>query len=232
MTKERVNAVDRALTILDTFKSHQDAMYLKDIALATGFYKSTILRLLGSLEAFGYIRKSQSGQYFLGPTLWQLGNRYQQSLNMESQVRPVLKQLVEITGENASFYIRDQNKRVCLYRESSRQSIQHSIIEGEHLPLQRGAAGKILMAFTFKNNDPDGLSDIRARGYYYSSGERDRFTAAVAAPVFDHTGQCAGALAVSGLRDRFTEKALPNIKREVIRQAALLSMALGALPDE
>ena len=232
MTKHRVDAVDRALTILDTFKSGQSAQHLKDIALATGYYKSTILRLLGSLEAFGYIRKTQNGLYYLGPKLWQLGNRYQQSLNTESQVRPVLKQLADYCNESASFYIRDNDHRVCLYRESSTQTIQHAIIEGEHLPLDVGAAGKILLAFTEAENHPDKLKKTRADGYYFSSGERDRYTAAIAAPVFDHTNRCLGALAVSGLRDRFNQKAVSKFKREVIKQAALLSSALGASADE
>ena len=232
MTKDRVEAVDRALTILDTFKSGQSAQHLKDIAKATGYYKSTILRLMGSLEAFGYIRRTQNGLYYLGPKLWQLGNRYQQSLDTESQIRPVLKHLTEYCNESASFYIRHNDQRVCLYRETSTQTIQHAIIEGEHLPLNVGAAGKVLVAFTDAENLSDSDKKTRADGYYFSSGERDRYAAAIAAPVFDHSDQCLGALAVSGLRDRFNKKAVSKFKREVIKQAARLSSALGACTDE
>lgn len=228
MTKGRVDAVDRALTILEVFNSGQDALHLKDIAQATGYYKSTILRLMGSLEAFGYIRRNQAGMYSLGPALWQLGNRFQQSLNIETQIRPVLKNLVKISNENASFYIRDNNKRVCLYRENSTQAIQHAIAEGEHLPLNQGAAGKILLAFNDTAKNSDGLLKIRSQGYYYSSGERDRYSAAIAAPVFDHTNHCLGALTISGLRERFTNKAVSRLKFEVIKQATQLSNTLGS----
>lgn len=228
MTKNRVDAVDRALTILDVFDAEKRNLHLKDIAKATGYYKSTILRLMGSLEAFGYVRRSEAGLYSLGPKLWQLGNRYHQSMDIESHVRAALKKLVEDTGENASFYIRDKTVRVCLYRENSRHAIQHAIIEGEHLPLDQGAAGKVLLAFDKTVTPSAALRKVRSQGYYYSAGERDRYAAAIAAPVFDHANQCLGALAVSGLRERFTDKALPRFRLALIRQASQLSTILGS----
>ncbi len=232
MTKDRVQAVDRALSILEAFTIDQNALSLKDIAKATGYYKSTILRLIGSLEAFGYIRRDQAGLYSLGPKPWQLGNRYQQSMNIESLIRPVLKQLVIYSNENASFYIKHEDQRVCLYRENSRQAIQHTVIEGEHLPLHQGAAGKVLTAFNDTDKRSDVLKKIRVQGYYFSSGERDKYTAAIAAPVFNHTNRCLGALTVSGLRERFTKTNVSKLKLAVIQKAAQLSTSLGSSLDE
>ena len=143
----RVEAVDRALSILDAFASGRAVLSLKDVAEATGLYKSTILRLCGSLEAFGYIRRGQDGLFRLGPKLWQLGNQYQHGFNLEVYVRPVLRQIVDDTNETASFFIRDKSDRVCLFRENSRQPIRHAVEEGLRLPLDRGAAGRILRAF-------------------------------------------------------------------------------------
>ena len=50
MSTDRVEAVERALAVLDAFQTDRTEMTLAEIAVATGFYKSTILRLAGSLE--------------------------------------------------------------------------------------------------------------------------------------------------------------------------------------
>ncbi len=226
-TRNRVDAVDRALSILDVFAAGRDALGLKEIADATGLYKSTILRLCGSLEAFGYVRRGADGAYRLGPKLWQLGNQYQSGFDMAVYVRPVLRAIVDETDETASFYIRDKKDRVCLYRENSRQPIRHAIEEGLRLPLNRGAAGKVLTAYNGAAKDSDEARGIRRRGSYYSSGERDPYAAAVAAPVFGRDGACVGAIAVSGLRERFTRKAAKRFRDIVVRHASELSRALG-----
>jgi len=57
MATDRVEAVERALGILGAFTAEQGALSLRELAGATGLYKSTILRLCGSLEHFGYLRR-------------------------------------------------------------------------------------------------------------------------------------------------------------------------------
>ncbi|MDH3639450.1 MAG: IclR family transcriptional regulator [Gammaproteobacteria bacterium] len=227
-TKNRVEAVDRALRILDVFAAERDHLTLKDIAAATGLYKSTILRLCGSLEAFGYLHRGGDGLYRLGPKVLQLGTQYQRGFAMESYVRPVLRAIVDETEETASFYIRDRKDRVCLYRENSRQPIRHVIEEGLRLPLDRGAAGKLLMAYTDATKKSEEARRVRRRGSYFSSGERDPYAAAVAAPVFGSGSVCVGVLAVSGLRERFTPKAVKKFTTIVLEHAHELSQALGA----
>ena len=57
MAQDRVEAVERALTVLEVFDSSQEAFALAELAEATGFYKSTLLRLLGSLARFDYVQR-------------------------------------------------------------------------------------------------------------------------------------------------------------------------------
>lgn len=224
----RVEAVDRALSILDAFASGRAVLSLKDVAEATGLYKSTILRLCGSLEAFGYIRRGQDGLFRLGPKLWQLGNQYQHGFNLEVYVRPVLRQIVDDTNETASFFIRDKSDRVCLFRENSRQPIRHAVEEGLRLPLDRGAAGRILRAFHGDAVASKQSAGIREQGFYFSDGERDPYAAAVAAPVFGTDDACLGALAISGLRERFGPGTVERLGKIAMRHARELSRILGS----
>src|SRR4051812_50087674 len=73
MSTDRVEAVERALAVLDAFQADRAEMTLAEIAAATGFYKSTILRLAASLERSGYLVRAENGVFRLGPAVWRLG---------------------------------------------------------------------------------------------------------------------------------------------------------------
>jgi DNA-binding IclR family transcriptional regulator len=205
MTQDRVEAVERALAILDAFDAEQPRRTLAELAAATGLYKSTILRLAGSLEHCGYLLRQEDGAWRLGPALGRLGTVYRSGFDLADAIRPELARLVEATRETASFYVRDGDSRVCLYRQNSPQAARHHLDEGAQLPLTAGASARILMAFT--TPEDAGGAAIRAQGHYVSLGERDPLVAAVSVPVFDGAGRFRGALAVSGLAARFTATA-------------------------
>ena len=216
MSNDKVEAVERALAILDAFRADRPAMTLGEIATATGFYKSTILRLAGSLERLGYLIREESGVFRLGPAPWRLGSIYRASFDLGDAIRPQLRRLVEATGETASFYVREGQTRVCLFRHNSPHSARHHLDEGTELPLTAGASAHVLLAFTGGRPKAKAVQD---RGHYISLGERDPQVAAVSVPLFDLAGKFRGALAISGLIGRFKDKA---------RQAALAELQVSA----
>ena len=203
MAQDRVEAVERALGILGAFGDGAEGLALGDLAAKTGLYKSTILRICGSLEANGYLIRSDDGVFRLGPTLWRLGSLYRMTFDLGEHVRPVLRSLVEETGESASFYVRDGNHRICLYRQNSTHSLRHHIDEGAQLPLDRGASGRVLLAFSGENGAA--FDAIRRDGYHVSLGERVSDVVAVSVPLLTTAGTLRGALAVSGPISRFDE---------------------------
>jgi DNA-binding IclR family transcriptional regulator len=242
MSNDKVEAVERALTVLNSFHADRPVMTLGEIAAATGFYKSTILRLTASLERLGYVVRDESGVFRLGPALVRLGSIYRAGFNLGEAIRPELRRLVTATGETASFYIREGQSRVCLFRHNSPHSARHHLDEGAALPMTAGASAHVLLAFsdadtantktassktasskTAKAKSAKDFSAkelaVRQRGHYISLGERDPHVASVAVPVFDLAGQFRGALAVSGLVGRFQDRA---------RQVALAELAESA----
>lgn len=222
-----VVAVDRALTILDAFRGTSGPLSLKDISERTGFYKSTTLRLLGSLETFGYIRRLENGGYNLGPKLAELAAVYQASFNLEPLVRPVLENIVRMTSESASFYVPEGDKRICLFRCDATQVIRDHIRVGDALGPSQGASGKAITAFL------DGLpAGTKADDLMFNSvGERHADMAAVAAPVFGLGDKLVGSLTISGPATRFNAKLRKQYARTVLHEAVGLSIQLGATPE-
>lgn len=224
-----VAAVGRALTILAVFAERDDALTLAQISQSTGFYGSTILRLIESLKDYGYIRRLADGRYDVGPEPMRLARRYQESFRLGDVVMPVLRRLAEESGTTASFYVINGNVRVCLHRVEPARVVRVSSHEGDRLPLDRGAAGKILRAFSGARLEP--FETIRRTCYATSFGERDPQTAAIAAPVFGVGQELRGALNLSGLREHFTARHIALLRRHVLASAAQLTEALGGDPS-
>ena len=218
MNEQKVDAVERALMLLDCFGVEDRSLSLAQLAERSGLYKSTILRLASSLERFGYLLRGEDGRYRLGPTLWRLGSAYRLGFDMAEHIRPELRRLVEVTGETASFYVREGDARVCLYRLNSPRAVRHHLEEGQRLPLNGGASAKILLAW-----GDGGNKAVREAGYAVSLGERDPDIAAVAVPVLSAQRQLRGALAVSGLITRFGETERVSALRSLRESAARLS---------
>jgi DNA-binding IclR family transcriptional regulator len=101
-----------------------------------------------------------------------------------------------------------------------------NIKTGDRLPLDRGAPGKVLLAF--EGCQGKAYDDARNKGYAMSFGDRDPHCAAVAVPVFKYPRELCGALSVSGPQTRFTTRYAQRILPQVMAAAEHLSRALGA----
>ena len=204
-----VEAVERALRILDSLGPDGNATSLAELSRRTGFHKSTILRLAVSLTRFGYLVRDEEGLFRLGPTTWRIGSGYRHVGTLARTVRPELARLSGSTQETASLYVREGDTRVCLLRHEPDRAIRHAVAEGTILPLSRGAAGAVLLAFS---DFPDeGDAGVRTAGHAISRGERDAEVAAVAVPLHSPSGRLIGALTLSGLVTRFGPENVPGL---------------------
>jgi DNA-binding IclR family transcriptional regulator len=223
-----VEAVDRALTLLEAFLNDKPTLSLHELAAQTGFYKSTILRLAASLERFGYVRRREDNRYQLGPTCVRLGSAHEAAFNFRELLQTAIRDLAASSNETASYYIRDGKERVCMLHQSSNRAIRHHVDEGARLPLDRGAAGIVLLAFGGEKGSR--FERIRREGHAVSLGERDPDAAAVSVPLFDAHDRLLGALSVSGLRTRFTPKAVAAVRASLLETAARLEHEFGRAP--
>jgi DNA-binding IclR family transcriptional regulator len=216
-----VAAVNRALAILDSFSEEAAALTLAQISKKTGLYKSTILRLLQSLEAFDYVRRLDSGLYVLGPTPVRLGTLAKKGFHPAEVLMPVLRDLVQATSESASFYVRSGNMRLCAYRIDSPRSVRDNVQIGQLIPLNKGAGGHVLL--DFENFSRAELENGVKRLVHVTRGERDSETAAIACPVFGPEMKLEGALSISGPIHRFDDQAVAKMTPHLIDAARSLT---------
>lgn len=226
--KQLAQTVTKALLLLDEFLEGAPEIALSKMTARTGMHKTTILRLCASLEEAGYLQREPGAAYRLGPKIWRLAQAYRHNLHIEDLIRPVLGRIRDATGESVSYYVREGNQRVCLFRENSRAVIRHHLEEGARLPLDRGVVGRVLMAFSGARG-PD-FTAIRRDGSLVAEG-REPHTTSVAVPVIDARGGLAGALVVSGPSARFAPpqcaEALALIAAAARQLATVMPVATG-----
>lgn len=223
-----VAAVDRAMSILRVIAAQATPMSLADIARETGLYKSTALRLIASLERASLVFRRTDGHYVLGSYAFALGRAYEHTHHLQEVLRPVLCDLVTQGCESASFHVYDTHEtRLCILRIDSAHSTLDSVHAGDLLPMDRGAAGKLLRAFYGTGLRPD-ASNVQA----VSMGERDPHCAAVAVAVFGAGDEMIGAISLSGPKERFTPAAIEMMTSKSRVAAAQVTRELGgAWPD-
>ncbi len=220
-----VAAVERALAILDAFTEQDRTLSLAVLAERTGYYKSTLLRLAATLEQRGYLTRLADRSWRLGPAASRLGSVFQAAFDLGDVVEPVLQKLVRETGETAAFHVREGSVRISLYRVESPQRIRDHVRQGEHLPLDRGAGGKVLLAFSGAKGAE--FDRIRKRCVCVSDGDRVAGLGGLSVPVFGLGQQLVGALTISAPLSRFDKRAADKWEPLVLAQAAALTRALG-----
>lgn len=208
-------AVDRALSLLACFRSGDNALTLTELATRSQLYKSTVLRLLASLEHARLVQKLGNGHYALGAEVARLHGIYAASFSLDRVVMPVLQALMKATRESAAYHVLrgegNEQVRLCLYRVDSPQPIRDFIQAGDVLCARRGTGARVLQAFGPAPPDLGAadrrlLAGIRERGYFMAHGDRLAGVTGISAPVFHADGRIAAAVTLTMPTHRYDER--------------------------
>lgn len=240
---QTVRSVTRALDIMALFTDGANqSRGIGEIVEETGLAKTTVIRLLSTLESYGLLAATARG-YVPGPGLWRWGFTIHQAWELPEAARGVMRELVEEHQETVNLYIRRGHMRICVAQEESPLPLRHVVRLGDQLPLSQGASSKALLSATddglirelFVGEDVDDsareefIAEVRrcaADGYAQSHGERETGLSAVAVPVAPTPGTVTAALSFSGPTARFPqERVAPLVTR--LTEAATVFATLG-----
>ena len=223
--------MDKAVLIL-AFLSAEGPASLAEVVGGTGLARPTAYRLLSALEAHHLIARA-GGRYSLGLRLLGWGNRAV-GTNLVDAARPALTALRNETGESTQLYVREGEDRVCVAAVERATGLKTTVAVGAVLPLARGSAGKVLLAWAEDRGRWVGLvedsvvEEVRQRGWAESVAEREEGVASVSAPVFDGSGNAVSvAVSVSGPIARLGHRPGERLAERVVAAAREIERALG-----
>lgn len=251
MKNQGIVVLDRALAILHYVATHRGEADLTRIATGVGLGKSTVHRLLKSLEDAGLVMRDPGTQrYNVGYRVFEYAFATRKSSSLTRTAYPYMVRLAEAVGETVGLHVQAGDHRLCIEEVESTQLVRYAQGVGSTRLLGIGAVGKLLLAwqpperrqvlldrlplqaltpFTIVDKEllAAELASIRRRRYAISVGEVDEAVFSVAAPVVDFTGSVVAALNATGPRERLQVGGIEAIARELCKTAAAVSATFG-----
>lgn len=246
-----VQVLDRALDMLDLLAANK-GLTLSEVAEQMEQSPSTVHRLLHSLAARGMVESDPATQaWTIGPATFRLGSAFMRRSGIVERARPILRGLMEHTGETANLGILNGDSVMFLSQVETQETIRAFFPPGTRSPLHASGIGKALLAFgapemratllqgqgltkftdktltTAEMLDAD-IARTRARGFSFDDEERTRGMRCIAAPVFDLSGAAVAGISVSGPSHRIGSEHIKTLGAAVSAAAQELSQTLGA----
>jgi DNA-binding IclR family transcriptional regulator len=222
-----VPGLERGIAILRLFRRDRTKLAPPEIAAELRIPRSTVHRLLRSLEALGLLKEDADGGFTLGPGVLALGFEYLASLDIAEVAGPVLARLRDDIGCSTHLVVLDRANIVFIARYPARAAVSSSFGVGFTAPARRTLIGRLLLG------DPDpalargyGISDSNSAGGLFPKG-----MVAISAAVRGPQGRIVAGINATTVSDVFSAAELRGrLKDRVLAAAARIAVLLGAPP--
>ncbi|WP_427918917.1 IclR family transcriptional regulator [Streptomyces sp. cg40] len=244
-----VQSVDRAVSILQVLATRGPSG-VTEIAEELGIHKSTVFRLLATLESRGLVEQdSERGRYRIGYTMVELAAGASKVNDLSLLSRPVCQELAAAVGDTVNVAIHDGHDVITIDQAIGAAAIKSVDWVGRRAPLHATAAGKLFLAHMAPDQvaeifargaekytphtivDPTtlaaALETVRERGYATTSEEHEIGLAAIAAPIRALDGKVIAAVTLSGPTFRIDEDTVPALAEQLLAAAAKISWRRG-----
>lgn len=237
----------RGLEILRLFRRDRPTLSAPEIAQELEIPRTTVFRLLHTLEHLGYVVRNSQRNYYLGVSVLSLGFEYLAAQELTELARPILQRLRDQTGFSTHLVVRDGSDIVYLLRFSGHSIVNNSIAVGTRLPAHATSMGRVFLSqlsaaelqtlypdaqlSSWSEQTPKTLQELtqllkhdREQGYAISQGFFEPGINAIAAPVKDASSRIR---AVINLIMREGEASLERLENELLQQVLTAAQELS-----
>ena len=221
----RVQSLVRAFGLLDEL-AKTDGLSLSDIARRIDLPKSTVHRLLTTMEALRYVEFDRaSHRWAIGVQAFTVGAAFAQTRDLGKLGRSIMRSLVSEVHHSVNISVPEGTGMCFVGQVTPNETRQNLVRPGACLPLHTTAAGKVLMAHWPRDELDrflDGrnlsrrtgksivdrahiyeeLASVRQRGYAFDDEEHADGLRCVAAVVLDRYGMPKASLSISDAAPR------------------------------
>ncbi|MBB3456946.1 DNA-binding IclR family transcriptional regulator [Rhizobium sp. BK313] len=238
--KHTIPVIDRMMDVLGQLERRSNGATIRELTAHLSLPRTTIYRILNTLQGHDMVRRDDNGSYTLGRRLLTLASHVVarvSDIDIAAIGQPFLDRLSAELGEGSKLSVIDQDGILVVAASQGRREYALTVAPGQRMPIHAGAASKLLLAhlppdelavwlakpligYTPKSiTDPKRLASelvrIKRLGWAQDRGENAPSIHAFAAPVFAKTGRLAAAISVP-----FLAGAEPS-RMEEIRLAAI-----------
>jgi DNA-binding IclR family transcriptional regulator len=251
-----VPGLERGLRLLGEFSRNERTLSAAELARRLQVPRSTVFRLLTTLEMMGFVERTDGGREFrLGMAVLRLGFDYLASLELTELGRPLLDRLRDEINYPCNLVVRDGRSIVYVAKSVAPTPFASSVNVGTRLPAHATVLGRVLLEDltldelrtlypepeleVFSESTPktvEALFDMvqrdRQRGYVLQEGFFETSISTIAAPVRDRSGKVVAALGATIPASRIDPARLDTMVEQVRGAAVALSRLLDYRPSE
>ncbi len=214
-----ISAIERAMLVLESFRGEKNVR-LAELAARTKMVKSSVFRILFTLERLGYVEKSPGGLYSLTRQLSVLGGGARPEPDLSVQAAPFMATLLHRFQETVNLGVLEGSEVLYIRVMESPQVFRLAAHAGMRSPVHSTALGKCLLsglspaeadeilkrrpmrAFTPKTlrngkSFHQELSRVRQQGYAVDDEEDSAGIRCLAARILDPAGNVVAAMSIS-----------------------------------
>jgi len=251
-----MGTVTKALQLLTFFSRAQPLIGLSDMARLSGMNKATVHRMLGELQAAGFVEQVGTGRHYrLGPVYMRLAALREHSVPLRDVVGAVLQSLCDETQETAHFSLLQGTQLVATaHAYSPHHGTRVTMEDAQILTLHGTSSGLAVLAYARADfvhavleaplpartqhtiTNPKELraklAQVHQNGIAESISGFEEDVHSHAAPIFDAHGQPFGAIAVAAPVARMDQRLRQNVRRATLAAGMHLTRLLGGFPPD
>lgn len=246
----RVQSIDRAMSILECFSENRRELKLSEIAKMLDLNKSTVHGIITTLKYHRLIDQDELTQrYRLGIRFLEFGDVIINSMDIRNVAYPVIEDVCGRIEETVNLGMIDGSDVIYIEMKECSKSIRISSKIGLRIPAYATADGRIILCYMEKDKLAKTLpkrlkkftvntvtdkrklmhrfSEMRENGYAIDNEEVVQGIKCVAAPIFDHKGDALYSLSAIGPSIRMTDDKIKDLKIIMKEAANEISRRIG-----
>ncbi len=248
--RHTIPVIERMMDVLGAIEHSRDGLSIRELTEELALPRTSIYRILNTLQLHDVVRRDERGGYQLGRRLLALAARVSSRVSatdVGAVAQPYLERLAVDLGEGVKLSVMDAEGVLVLAAAQGRRDYALSVTPGQRMPLHAGAASKLLLAhlppreldfwlarpltaFTARTIvEPKRLQRelgrIRRQGWAQDRGEHAPSILAYAAPVLSRDGRLVAALSVPFLAGAGAAR-MEEIRRAALAAAAAIAAAM------
>jgi IclR family KDG regulon transcriptional repressor len=236
-----IQSVDNALDLLEALSDEGDEVRTSRLGERLGMNKTSLFRYLATFENRGYVEHIKgSGKYRLGPSAYEIGQKFLSRMGLLRKARPVMEKMVRECDEAAYIVVRRDSDALFLDMVDTSQQVKIISLAGKRYPVKVPAAGRVLLAYGAGVEDSavdptltEELSRTHRQGYCLDRGAIGDGITSVAVPLFSTGGKLQASLSFVGPDFRLPQERIDSqLLPRLIEAGMIISSKLGHFSDK
>ncbi|GGA26332.1 IclR family transcriptional regulator [Psychrobacillus lasiicapitis] len=241
--------VVRSMDILNLFMEHA-ALSFQDIIELSSIPKTSVYRMLLTLEEMGFIEKGDDSKYRLGLLFLTYGNLVSSRLDLRQIAYPIMQALHKELKEAINLIVKQGDEAIYIEKVDVFQKVRLYTAIGRRSPLYAGACSRVILSFlqeeeiesyleniqlepfaigTIINKEQliESIQSARTSGYTISHSELENHTSAIAAPIFNYKGEVIAGISIAGIEANYQNENEAIFSQKIMAAANEISEKLG-----